>query len=166
MAKNTQRPEQNNLHAEKSSDIIDDARTTGMSEGKTMKTSRLNNIIVRLMNTFIVEIRKEFDFSGLKYEAAHFNLHFVSGVMGEYRCSFDLRVGDESYGEICLSSDSSFMTSDISCIENRLAGLLMNLHELLRTQPENTPRQYKKSPELSREALFAQHSQLAQAKRA
>lgn len=119
----------------------DATKTAGMKAGRCsltnveetlMNTTNLNSIITRLLNTFMVEIRKEFSCSGLKYEANNFNLHFVNGVMGRHRCSFDLQIGENSYGGICLSSEKSFMKSDISNIENKLAGLLMNLHELLR----------------------------------
>ena len=130
------------------------------------KTSNLNRIVTRLMNTFMLEIRKEFACSGIKYDAAHFNLHYASGVLGKYRCSFDLRVGDSSYGELCLSSATSFMSADISCIENRLAGLLMNLHELLRLYPVKPLDGYSRNPELSRETLLANYNQQIQTKRA
>ncbi len=103
-----------------------------------MNKSSLRSKINRLMDIFIVEIRKEFACSGLKYEAEQYGLNYVSGVMGEYRCSFFLQIGNESYGEVCLASQQSFMSSDISNIENRLAGLLMNLHQLLRHHTTNS----------------------------
>lgn len=126
MINHTQQHAQDGTDSLSSTDTLDAVDAINNGEN-------LNTIINRLLATFIGQMREQIVFSGLKFSAKHFKMNFISGVMGKFRCTFELKVGDEHYGDICLANNDSFTDSDISHMESLLAGLLMHMHEVLRT---------------------------------
>ena len=85
----------------------------------------------RLMEAFTNEIKLAVPCDGIKYRADDMDQHFVSGVLDHYLCCFEIKVGQKSFGNIYFARATQFLDSELSILENMLAGLVIAIMSLV-----------------------------------
>ena len=87
----------------------------------------------RLMETFTHEVKLTVPCSGIKYKAENLNQHFLSGVLEQYLCCYEIKVGEDSFGYVYFARDTQFRSDELTALEGMVAGLAMPLCHLFMT---------------------------------
>lgn len=95
----------------------------------------------RLMETFTHEVKLTVPCSGVKYKAENLNQHFLSGVLEQYLCCYEIKVGDNSFGYVYFARDTQFKSAELKILEDMVAGLALPLCHLFMGEncDDNTP---------------------------
>ena len=118
---------------------------TGVKPGRknrAMKAKAPNPAVItqdfhRLMEAFTNEIKLAVPCDGIKYRADDMDQHFVSGVLDHYLCCFEIKVGQKSFGNIYFARATQFLDSELSILENMVAGLVLLLCHLFQAEISN-----------------------------
>lgn len=113
---------------------IEPGAKDGTAEADTPETAALARDFHRLMEAFSGEIGLAVPCDGIEYRADDMQQHFVSGVLDHYLCCFELKVGQKSFGNIYFSRSTRFLDSELSVLENMVAGLVLPLCHLFQAE--------------------------------
>ena len=91
----------------------------------------------RLMEAFTKEIKLAVPCDGIKYRDDDRDRNFVSGVLDHYLCCFEIKVGQKSFGNIYIARATQFLDSELSILENMVAGLVLPLCQLFEAEISN-----------------------------
>ena len=108
-------------------------------ENDTVNAATTNTSITvhdfhRLMETFTHEVRLSVPCSGVKYKAENLNQHFLSGVLEQYLCCYEIKVGENSFGYVYFARDTQFNSAELKTLEGMVAGLALPLCHLFKTE--------------------------------
>lgn len=108
-------------------------------EANSVKSDDSNSSVAahdfhRLMESFTNEIKLAVPCDGIKYRADNMDQHFVTGVLDNYLCCFEIKVADRSFGNIYFARETQFMDTELSILENMVAGLVLPLCHLLQVE--------------------------------
>lgn len=98
------------------------------------KTSMVTQDFHRLMESFSNEIKLAVPCDGIKYRSENVDQHFVTGVLDNYLCCFEIKVGEQSFGNIYFARETQFMDSELTILENMVAGLVLPLCNLFQKE--------------------------------
>lgn len=88
----------------------------------------------QLFDTFIDHLTSLLPCDSVEYKDEDSQISLVNGVAGKHSCSYVLKYGGESLGNICFTRDTRFLDHEIKSIEIILAGLTLPLRNALRYQ--------------------------------
>lgn len=135
MAETTQRQETKTAYP----GYEDNGEGTPGNEGNTVKSGDSKTAVAahdfhRLMEAFTNEIKLAVPCDGIKFRADNTDQHFVTGVLDHYLCCFEIKVGEISFGNIYFARETQFMDSELTILENMVAGLVLPLCHLFQTK--------------------------------
>ncbi|NNE64322.1 MAG: hypothetical protein HKN34_09585 [Gammaproteobacteria bacterium] len=116
------------------------ARSGGMNrafKAKAPNPAVTTQDLQRLMEAFSKEIRLAVPCDGIRYRFDDMDQHFVSGVLDQYLCCFEMKVGQKSFGSIYFARATQFLDSELAILENMVAGLVLLLCQLFQAEISN-----------------------------
>ena len=106
-------------------------------KAKSPDTAVITQDLHRLMESFTNEIKLAVPCDGISYRADEMEQHFVSGVLDHFLCCFEIKVGQKSLGNIYFARATRFLDSELSILENMVAGLVLPLCHLFQAEIPN-----------------------------
>ena len=127
-----------NTHSESEArDSVRSGRENRAVKAETPDTAVITQDFHRLMEAFTREIKLAVPCDGIEYRADDMDQHFVSGVLDHYLCCFEIKVGQKSFGNLYFARATRFLDSELSILENMVAGLVLPLCHLFQAEISN-----------------------------
>lgn len=126
-------------HKNRRYSISDKQGGASLAENKAMNSSAdsVSGLVDEfrcLMEGFVNEVKLSVPCSGIRFKAGSVKQAFLSGVLEQYLCCYEIKVAENTFGYVYFARETKFIDSELQQLENQVAGLALPLYHLFLAQ--------------------------------